>query len=143
FGSYIALTDRLIEDGALTRSSRVVAISSLAAVIPFPRLELYSAGKAALEAWCRGARARGGPSFTIVRPGPVKSEFFTPSDLVRIADWPLGKAGRFVRLIDSGRLFVDVGGWRDVTASRLSSLLGPRAGRVIPDGDFDGSSVLD
>jgi short-subunit dehydrogenase len=142
FCAYIALTEHLIEKKALSLSSRVVAISSLAAVIPFPRLELYSAGKAALEGWCRGARDRGGPRFTVVRPGLFKSEFFRPSETLRSGDIPLQRAERIVRLVDQGRDFVDVGGWRDVTASRLSSLLGPRARRIIPNADFDGSSVL-
>jgi short-subunit dehydrogenase len=125
FCSYIALIEYLIEQSALTRSSNVIAVSSLAAVLPFPRLELYSAGKAALEAWCREAGRRGGPRFVIVRPGLFKSEFFTPSDALQVADIPLDRAAKIVRLIDSGRDFIDVGGWRDMLASRLSSLIGP------------------
>lgn len=143
FGTYIALTEHLIETAALSMSSRVVAVSSLAAAVPFPQLELYSAGKAALEGWCRGARDRGGPSFTVVRPGLFNSEFFRPSQTLHVSDLPLQKAERIVRLADQNRDFVDVGGWRDVTASRLSSLLGPRVRRVLPAADFDGSSVLD
>jgi uncharacterized protein len=143
FSAYIVLTEHLIEREALSPASRVVAISSLAAVLPFPQLELYSAGKAALEGWCRGARDRGGPEFTIVRPGLFKSEFFRPSNTLRHGDIPLQRAARIVRLVDQGRGFIDVGGWRDITASRLSSLLGPGARRVLPVGDLDGSSVLD
>jgi short-subunit dehydrogenase len=142
FCTYIALTEHMIEQSALTRRSEIVAISSLAAVIPFPGLELYSAGKAALEAWCRQAARRGGPRFIIVRPGLFKSEFFTPSDILQMADIPMDRAAKIVRLIDSGHDFIDVGGWRDVTASRLSSLIGRQARRVIHRGDFDGSSVL-
>jgi NAD(P)-dependent dehydrogenase (short-subunit alcohol dehydrogenase family) len=142
FSTYIALTEHLIEKGALSPSSRVVAISSLAAAVPFPQLELYSAGKAALEGWCRGARDRGGPGFTVVRPGLFKSEFFRPSEVLHASDLPLQRAAKIVRLIDQDRDFVDVGGWRDVTVSRLSSLLGPRACRILPEADLDGSSVL-
>jgi short-subunit dehydrogenase len=141
--AYIGLTEHLIEQSALASSSEVVVISSLAAVVPFPRLELYSAGKAALEAWCRGIRKRSAPRFAIVRPGLFKSEFFTPSDVLQLADLPLGRAAKIVRLLDSGRGFIDVGGWRDVTASRLSSLIGPLADRVVLRGDLDGRNVLD
>jgi short-subunit dehydrogenase len=143
FYAYIVLTEHLIENEALGLSSRVVAISSLAAVIPFPKLELYSTGKAALEGWCRGARDRSGPRFTVVRPGLFKSEFFRPSETLRSGDLPLQRAARIVRLVDQDRDFIDVGGWRDVTANRLSSLLGPCARRILPNADFDGSSVLD
>lgn len=143
FCAYIGLTEELIERKALSQASRVVAISSLAAAVPFPQLELYSAGKAALEAWCRGARGPGRPGFTIVRPGLFKSEFFRPSETLRHGDIPLQKAARIVQLADQGRDFVDVGGWRDVAVSRLSSLIGPSARRILPIADFDGSSVLD
>lgn len=143
FAAHVSLAEYLIDKAALTRSSRIVAVSSLAGVIPFPRLEFYSAGKAALEGWCRGARDRGGPGITVVRPGLFRSEFFWPSEILRTADLPMQKAARIVHLVDRGRDFVDVGGWRDVTASRLSSLLGSRMRRILPNDDFDGSSVLD
>jgi short-subunit dehydrogenase len=143
FYAQMTLAEYLIDKAALSRSSRVVAISSLAAAIPFPRLEFYSAGKAALEGWCRGARDRGGPGFTVVRPELFRSEFLRPSETLRPADLPMQKAARIVQLVDRGRDFVDVGGWRDVTANRLSSLVGVRARRIIPNADFDGSSVLD
>jgi short-subunit dehydrogenase len=135
FGSYIALTDFLIEAGAFSPRSTVVAVSSLAAVLPFPGLSLYSAGKSALEAWCKARRGRGAPRFAIVRPGLMETEFFTPSSELDLAGLPLGKAARIVAGIDDQREFIDVGGWRDELAGRMSSLVGPRARHIIASRD--------
>jgi NAD(P)-dependent dehydrogenase (short-subunit alcohol dehydrogenase family) len=135
FAGHVVLTETLVERGTLSPTSRVVAISSLAATIPFPELELYSAGKAALEAWCRTARHRGGPRFTIVRPGVFTSEFFGPAEL-EVSSLPTAKAVQIAQLVDAGRDFVDIGGWRDVLASRLSSLIGPGARAIVAPRDL-------
>jgi NAD(P)-dependent dehydrogenase (short-subunit alcohol dehydrogenase family) len=128
FGSYIALTDCLVDEKVLGPHSTVVAVSSLAAALPFPGLELYCAGKSALEGWCKAKRiSQGAPQFAIVRPGPFESEFESPSPELVMGGLPFGKADRIVRRIDRGHKFVDVSDWHRVLANRLSSLIGPRA----------------
>jgi short-subunit dehydrogenase len=134
--SYVALTEFLIDAAALTPQSTVVAVSSLAAAVPFPRMELYCAGKSALEGWCKARRDPNAPRFAIVRPGVFGSEFFTPSAELIPGSLPLARAARILAGLDKGREFIDTGGWRDILASRLSSLAGPRSRRVISGKDL-------
>ena len=131
FGSYIALTDSLIEAGALSPRSTVVAVSSLAAVLPFPGLSLYCSGKSALEGWCKARRGKGAPRFAIVRPGLLETEFYKPSSQLDISGLPLEKAAQIVAGLDRQREFIDVGGCRDALAGRMSSLIGPRARHIL------------
>jgi uncharacterized protein len=130
FKGYVALVETLIDCRALLPGSTVVAISSLAAALPFEGMELYCAGKAALEAWCKTIRLRGGPRVAIVRPGRFESEFFEtrPLDLDRL---PYAKARRIIRAVDRRKDWIEVGGLRDMMANRLSSLLGPCARKIV------------
>lgn len=130
FEGYVALVEWLIDCGALARSSTVVAISSLAASLPLEGMELYCAGKAALEAWCKSIRLRGGPHVAIVRPGRFESEFYGPRPL-DLNTLPYAKAKRIIRGVDHRKDWIEVGGIRDMIASRLSSLLGPRARKIV------------
>lgn len=121
---WVRVFEGLTRSGALSASSQFVIVSSLAAALPFPGLELYGAGKAALEAWGRAERQRFPGRLIIVRPGRFASEFYGGGQQPD-AELPHGRAEAVARAVDEGLEDVVLGGWRDQAASRLASLLGP------------------
>lgn len=132
FTSWVALTETLIEARAVGPESTLVAISSIAAGVPFPGLALYGAGKAALEAWARTARERPGPRCVVVRPGRFDSEFFGPQPFL-VDRLPFARALEVMRAVDRGRDDVHLGTLSDVVASRAEAMVRRLSSRLVRD----------
>lgn len=125
---WVELYYELCRSGSIGPDSTFVLVSSLAAAVPFPELELYSASKAAMEAWGRAERERGKCRISVVRPGQFHSEFWGPRPFLLEA-LPMTRARSMVSAVDAGAEEVVLGGWRDGACSRFASLLGPRRSR--------------
>ncbi len=73
------LTHALLPDLVRARRGAILNVSSIASLIPVPKLTVYAATKAYVTSFTEGIRAevRGtGVSVTAVCPGPVDTEFF-------------------------------------------------------------------
>lgn len=125
FVSWVAVAEAADEAGLIGAGGAFVAISSIAAGVPFAGLDLYGAGKAALEAWARTARETSAVRHVVVRPGRFPSDFFEPSefDYDRL---PHALAARIANDVARGRHEIHLGDRRD----RLASLLGNAAQRI-------------
>ncbi|GGN99390.1 SDR family NAD(P)-dependent oxidoreductase [Nocardia rhizosphaerihabitans] len=108
------------------RGLQVVAISSLAAVVAFPDLEVYGASKAALEQWFASHSRTAESDLLIVRPGRFASEFHTGPLPFDPGSLPHGRAAEVVAAADSSRSgTVTLGGVRDRIAVAVSRIFGP------------------
>ncbi len=82
------LTHALLPDLVRSRRGAILNVSSIASLIPVPKLTVYAATKAYVTSFTEGIRAevRGtGVTVTAVCPGPVDTEFF------EIAERPQGE----------------------------------------------------
>ena len=82
------LTHALLPDLVRARRGAILNVSSIASLIPVPKLTVYAATKAYVTSFTEGIRAevRGtGVTVTAVCPGPVDTEFF------EIAERPQGE----------------------------------------------------
>ena len=82
------LTHALLPDLVRARRGAILNVSSIASLIPVPKLTVYAATKAYVTSFTEGIRAevRGtGVTVTAVCPGPVDTEFFA------IAERPAGE----------------------------------------------------
>lgn len=108
--------------------TRIVLISSLAAIIPFPELAIYCSSKAALEQWVAAYRETSKARILVVRPGQFKSEFFSRSDDFRIDDLPTKRAREVIeKSRNSLRTTITLGGPLDWIAAKLAPIFGGAA----------------
>ncbi len=119
FESFVQLVEAF--DGV---ERKIVAISSLAAVIPFEHLPSYCATKAALEAWIASSRSQCRSEITVVRPGPFDSELFEKADSLVRSKLPIDIADRIILAVSQGHTDIFLGGWRDLLAARLAPIIG-------------------
>ena len=119
FEAFVQLVEEMDRVGR-----KIVAISSLAAVVPFDHLPRYCATKAALESWVVARRRKCASTIIIVRPGPFESELFQKSDTLERKRLPVYLAERIVRAVAQGHSDVFLGGWRDRLAAHLTPILG-------------------
>jgi NAD(P)-dependent dehydrogenase (short-subunit alcohol dehydrogenase family) len=131
FTSWVVLVDELGRLGALDDRSTVVAVSSIAAGVPFAELSLYGAGKAALEQWVRSRRGGGGPRWVVVRPGRFRSEFF-PSE-GGTPPLPFELAETILREVAAGSTEISLGGARDRLGTGLERAARMAATRIVRD----------
>lgn len=131
----VDLTQRFVPDMAGRKSGLVVNVASIASKVPLPWFTLYSASKAALEAFTRGLRMElhgTGVDAMLVCPGYVKTNFQAavlggrpPAKLAhnkRFASTAETVARTVADGIESGtRTVLTPGlGWALVAASRLA-----------------------
>ena len=107
----------------------IVAISSLAAVIPFDELPVYCASKAALEAWIAASRAASEALYVLIRPGQFTSELFGRRDQLTLDTLPLDLAFSIMDQVKRRCEVVNLGGPRDRIAASLGPVLGGRRAR--------------
>ncbi|MFJ2647948.1 SDR family NAD(P)-dependent oxidoreductase [Streptomyces sp. NPDC087420] len=112
----------------------IVAISSLAAVVPFPGLAAYCASKAALEAWVTAHREDHDTPLVLVRPGKFDSEFTGAASGLDPGALPWETARRVMTGAGGRSALITLGGRRDRTAARLAPVIGGRRARrlVLP-----------
>lgn len=104
----------------------IVAISSIAAVVPFDNIPNYCATKAALESWIIAKRGDCPSNLVIVRPGKFSSGLFQKVEELDVDDLPNEVAERILTSLEQGKTSIFLGGWRD----RLCALLAPIIGGV-------------
>ncbi len=132
FAGWVSIAEAAEEENVLAPGATVVTISSIAAAVPFSGLELYGAGKAALEMWARATRGAPAARRVVVRPGRFDSDFFSPSDL-DLARLPHTLAARIVDDIQAGHEEIHLGSRRDRFASRLGLTAQRLATRYVRD----------
>lgn len=131
--SWVAIGEAVEAEGLLADGGALVAVSSIAAAVPFPGLELYGAGKAALEAWMRAGRTDDGPTRrVVVRPGRFESEFFGPREFDFNA-LPHALARRIATDVAAGRDEIHLGSYRDRIASRADAAVRQFCRRLVQD----------
>lgn len=82
----IYLTNQLIKHDLIQRGGHLLYLASIAGKIVTPSSSVYSATKAALQAFARGIRMelkRRDIKVTLINPGPVDTPFFSHSDLAQ------------------------------------------------------------
>ena len=119
--------------GAFDRVERkIVAVSSLAAVVPFEHLPSYCATKAALEAWIASRRSQCRSEIVIVRPGPFDSELFKKANTIQRSQLPIDLAENIINAVSQGRSDIFLGGWRDrLTACLAPIICGARSRKLV------------
>jgi len=106
----------------------IVAISSLAAVVPFENIPAYCASKAALETWIEASRKSMLSRIVIARPGQFSSELFEKADAFDPTCVPSELAARLAEdVLTRRRLYY--GGPRDRAAGIGAHILGGHRSR--------------